>query len=179
MTTLRNTATRYGWVAILLHWSMALLIIGMLILGLYMTGLPVSLKKLKYYGWHKEWGTLVFMLAMLRILWRVGNPPPPLPAHMPTWQKWAAHSTHICMYLLMLLMPLTGWLLSSSAGFPVSFFGLFVLPDFVSANEAMRLLFTQMHKWLGYGLIALICAHVGAALQHHFIYKDDILRRIL
>ncbi len=177
--SLHNTAQAYGWMTKLLHWTMALLIIGMLGLGLYMVRLPISALKLKLYGWHKECGVLVLMLVMIRLFWRWRNIQPPFPAHMPTWQKWAASSVHIAFYLLMFAMPLSGWLLSSAAGLPVSFFGWFVLPDLISANEAARAILTQVHHWLGYAFIVAIFAHVGAALQHHFIDKDDILRRML
>ena len=174
-----NTTHKYGWMAQVLHWSMALLIIFLLALGLYMVPLPLNALKLKLYGWHKEWGIVVLMLVVFRLLWRLSTFQPPYPSHMPTWQKWAASSVHFAFYLLMIAMPLSGWLLSSASGLPVSFFGWFVLPDLISGNEQSRYLLTEVHKWLGYAFIAAICGHVGAALQHHFIDKDDILRRML
>ncbi len=175
----KNSATRFGMIAMLLHWLMALLMIGLIILGLYMVGLPISLQKLKYYGWHKEFGVLVLMLATVRLAWRFTNTTPLLPPQMPKWEQIAAHSMHYFFYIFMFALPITGWMLSSAAGLPVSFFGLFVLPDLILANEQTRHLLTEIHKWLAYGLIAAICGHVGAALQHHFINKDDILRRML
>lgn len=176
---LTNTSTRYGWVIIFLHWLMAILIIGMLALGLYMVGLPNNLQKLKLYGWHKEFGLLVLMLATFRIGWRFANVTPVLPYDMPNIQKFLAHSVHWALYILMFAMPLTGWLLTSAAGLAPSFFGLFVLPVLVAPNQELMQLFALIHTWLGYAFIGLICAHAGAALQHHFINKDDILRRIL
>lgn len=179
LLTIKNTENHYGWGAIILHWVIALLIIGLLILGLYMVGLPISLQKLKLYGWHKELGVLALMLAAIRLFWRFINITPILPATLPYIQKLAAHAVHWAFYIFMFAMPITGWLISSAAGLPVSFYGLFTLPDLISPSEPLRLFFTECHKWLGYGLIATICLHTGAALQHHFIHKDDILRRML
>ncbi|MGE3319510.1 MAG: cytochrome b [Candidatus Berkiella sp.] len=176
---IKNTINRFGTVAILLHWVIAIIIIGLLGLGLYMVPLPMNLWKLKLYGWHKEFGILVLALAVIRVAWRLSNITPKLPEHLALWQKLAAQSVHFAFYLFMFAMPISGWMISSAAGLPVSFFGLFVLPDLVSSNEGMRLLLSEIHKWLGYGLILTIFAHVGAALQHHFIYKDDTLRRML
>lgn len=176
---LKNSIDRYGLLAILLHWLIAFLMIAMLILGLYMVQLPIGLQKLKLYGWHKEWGVLIFMLAVVRIVWRNMNVTPALPPHMASWEKKAAHGMHYVFYGFMFLLPLTGWIISSSAGLPVSFFGLFVLPDLVTSNETTRIIFSEIHEWLAYGLIAAILGHTGAALQHHFYYKDDILRRML
>ncbi|HRE31868.1 MAG TPA: cytochrome b [Candidatus Berkiella sp.] len=176
---LKNTQNRFGTIAMLLHWAMALIMIGMIILGLYMVTLPISLAKLKYYGWHKEWGVLILMLATVRLAWSFSNTVPSLPPQMPKWEQLAAHGMHYVFYGFMFALPITGWMLSSAAGLPVSFFGLFTLPDLIAASEPSRLLLTQIHKWLAYGLIAAICGHAGAALQHHFINKDDILRRML
>lgn len=179
MLPIKNTPTQYGWVTISIHWIMALIIIGLLIVGLYMVELPFGAKKLRFYGWHKEYGILVLMLVFARALWRIGNVTPSMPLHIPRWQHMAALSMHYVFYGFMLALPLTGWMLSSSAGLPVSFFGWFVLPDLVSPSEHLRGLLTEIHKWLAYGLIAAIGGHIGAALLHHFYYKDDILRRML
>ncbi|QLH43384.1 MAG: cytochrome b [Coxiellaceae bacterium] len=176
---LTNTETRYGMMAILLHWIMAVLMLGLIVLGLYMVRIPISAEKLKLYGWHKEYGFLALFLAMFRIVWRIGNITPLLPSTLPHWQKLAAHTVHWAFYGFMFALPITGWLITSAAGLPASFFGLFVLPDLVAPNHQLQLVFSDIHEWLSYGLIATFCAHVGAALKHHFINKDDILRRIL
>jgi cytochrome b561 len=176
---IRNTQLRYGSIAILLHWLMAMLIFTMLGLGLYMTSLTFSLEKLKLYGWHKQLGILILMLVTLRIIWRLANINPGLPLEMPQWQKLAARGAHLAFYGFMVVMPITGWFISSAAGLPVSFFGLFVLPSLIPPDENLRALLSEIHKWLAYALIATICAHVAAALQHHFINKDDTLRKML
>ncbi len=174
---LKNTSTQYGSIAISLHWIMAILIIGLLILGLYMTNLPIGLLKLKLYGWHKEYGLLVLALVIIRLMWRFINITPML--SLPSWEIIAARCTHWSFYLLMFALPVSGWMLSSAAGLPISFFGLFTLPDLVSANENLRMTMQLIHMWLAYAMIALLCLHIAASLKHHFINKDDILRRML
>lgn len=179
MITLKNSSEGYGLIAILLHWIIAILIIGMLILGLYMVRMPISIEKLKFYGWHKEFGVLVLELAMLRLFWRLFNVSPGLPLTMPAYQKFAAKSAHWAFYIFMFAMPISGWMMSSSAGLSVSFFGLFLLPNLVGPNPALHHYLALMHQYLAYSLIALIALHTTAALEHHFIKKDDVLRRML
>lgn len=172
-----NSKTRFGIVTISLHWIVAILIIGLLAEGIYMVELPINLQKLKFYGWHKEFGLLVLFLAIFRIIWRLSNQMPEL--ELPWLEKLAARSMHWAFYIFMFAMPITGWLITSSAGLPASFFGLFTLPNLVTADEHNRLLFQWVHEWLGYALIAAIALHTAAALKHHFINRDDILRRML
>jgi cytochrome b561 len=174
----RNREEGFGLVAILLHWIMAILMIGMIGVGLYMTSLAISEKKLMLYGWHKAFGVLVLMLFAIRLLWRLSNITPSL-SSLPYLERLAARSMHLAFYGFMVAMPLTGWLMSSSAGLPVSFFGLFTLPDLVMPNEKWFAFFREVHKWLAFGLIAAILGHTAAALKHHFMDKDDILRRML
>ncbi len=176
---IKNTANRFGLVTIFIHWLMALIMIGLVILGLYMTGLPVSLQKLRYYGWHKEFGLLILFLVMFRIVWRIGNITPLFPDTMPQWEKLAARAVHWAFYFFMFALPITGWLVTSAAGLPPSFFGLFTLPTLIAPNHDLQLLFAEIHEWLAYALIATFCGHVGAALKHHFIDKDEILKRML
>lgn len=176
---IRNTSSQYGVGAKVLHWTMALIVIGMLILGLYIDNLPISMKKLSLLGWHKSFGILVLMLVIIRLFWRFINVTPSYSNQMPGWQKLAAHGMHLSLYLFMIVMPLTGWLMSSAAGVTVSFFGLFTLPNMVSANASMQGDFFQIHSTCADILIAFICLHVLAALKHHVWDKDDILRRML
>jgi cytochrome b561 len=176
---IKNTNNRYGLITIMLHWIMAVLIIGLLAEGLYMVRIPVSLQKLKLFGWHKEYGMLVLILVCFRIGWRLANIVPALPDTIPQWQKFAARSAHWAFYGFMFAMPITGWLLTSASGLPVSFFGWITFPDMVAPNADLRIWFTVIHEWLGYGLIATICLHIGAALKHHFINKDNVLTGML
>lgn len=174
----KNTTSRYGIIAILLHWTMALLIIGLVILGLTMADMPVSARKLEFYGWHKEFGILVLMLAIVRLIWRLSNSLPSL-ATIPRFEQIGARLAHWAFYFFMFAMPISGWLITSAAGLPVSFFGWFVLPNLIDANQNSLELFTEVHEWLGYGLIATFSLHILAALKHHFINKDEILKRML
>lgn len=176
--SIKNTESRYGAMAIIFHWVMAVLIILLVAVGLYMTRIPISLAKLKLYGWHKEWGLLVLALVMLRIVWRFSNVTPLLTG-LPWWEKLAAQTVHWAFYGFMFALPVTGWLLTSAAGLPPSFFGLGVLPSLVAPNSHLQAVLTTIHQYLSYALILAFCAHVGAALKHHFINKDDILRRML
>jgi len=170
-----NSKQRYGAMAIYLHWIMAMVLIGLVVIGLYMTSIPLSINKVKLYDWHKEWGILVLMLVMLRIVWRLGNITPSL-HFLPVWERIAARTVQWAFYVFMFILPITGWLLTSAAGLPVSFFGLWVLPNLIAPNHANLVLFEAIHTWLSYGLIATFCLHVAAALKHHFINKDKVLR---
>lgn len=172
-----NTEDRYGVLAIFLHWLMAIILIGLLALGLYMVDIPIGIEKLKLYGWHKEYGLLALALVIVRLVWRLVTITPSL--QLPLWEIIAARTVHWAFYGFMFAMPITGWLITSAAGLPVSFFGLFVLPNLIAPNEELRILFQEIHEWLGYALIATIVLHASAALKHHFINKDDILRRML
>jgi cytochrome b561 len=174
---IKNSEDYYGIVSIFLHWLLAILLIGLLIIGLYMVNLPVSLEKLKLYGWHKEYGLLALALAIIRIGWRLINITPRL--SIPWLEVIAARVVHWSFYGFMFAMPITGWLITSAAGLPASLFGVVTLPDLVSPNPDLMQLFQKIHKWLGYALIVTIILHTSAALKHHFINKDDILRRMI
>lgn len=168
----------YTRTAIALHWLIAALILAALPMGLIMTEMPLSPQKLQFYAWHKWLGVTVFVLALLRLLWRVRHPPPPLPASVPRWQRLAAHLTHACLYALMLAIPLVGWLMSSAKGFQTVYLGVLPIPDLLSKDEALGEALAALHAWLAYALIALLILHVAAALKHHFIDGDDVLRRM-
>ena len=179
---LKNTEQRYGAVAVLLHWLMALLLVALIALGLYMVSLPdvgFDSKKITLILYHKELGILALGLFAMRLAWRLGNVLPRLVATLPDWQKVIARFVHLCFYGLMFMLPVTGWLMSSAAGIPVSFVGLFDLPDLVSHDEYLFQTLIVIHKWLGYALIVLILIHVGAALRHHFLFKDETLKKML
>ena len=174
---LKNGENHFGLIAILLHWIMAILIIGLLAVGLYMVQLPVNLEKLKLYGWHKEYGLLALALVIVRLSWRLINITPKL--SLPWYEQLAARMVHWAFYGFLFAMPVSGWLVTSAAGLQPSFFGLFTLPNLVAPNAEQLQLFELIHKWLGYALILTICMHTAAALKHHFINKDDILKRMI
>ena len=170
-------ATRYTPVAIALHWLLALAIVGSFSVGLYMSDLPFSPLRLKLYNWHKWAGVTILTLSALRLLWRLTHrPPADIP--MPAWQRLAAHATHNLLYVLFFAVPLFGWAYSSAAGFPIVWFGVLPLPDFVPKDKALAETFKMLHKFAAYGLGLLVLAHVGAALKHQFIDRDGLIGRM-
>jgi len=171
--------THYTATAKLLHWLIALMIFGMLGFGFYMTGLDLSPTKLELYSWHKWAGVTVFLLVLVRVAWRIGHKPPALPAHMPSIERLAAHAGHHLLYVLMIAIPLSGWLMSSAKGFQTVWFGVLPLPDLLAKDKALGNLLETVHVVLNYTLIAVLLGHVGAALKHHFIDRDDVLTRML
>ena len=173
-----NTA-RYTRTAIALHWLIALLIFAAFPLGLYMTGLQLSPRKLQLYSYHKWIGVGVLLLAGLRLAWRAGHRPPPLVAGMPRWQEIAAHATHHLLYLLLLLIPISGWLMSSALGVPVVWFGVLPLPDLVGKDKELGEVLKLVHKTLNYGLLLLVLAHVAGAVKHQWVDRDGTLARML
>lgn len=171
--------SQYTRTAIALHWLVALLLAGAFAVGLYMHDLPLSPMKLKIYSWHKWAGVTIFLLVTIRLAWRLGHRPPALPEAMPRWQQVAAHGLHHALYLLMVAIPLSGWLMSSAKGFQTVWFGVLPLPDLVGKDEALGKLLETVHMGLNYMLLALVVAHVAAAVKHHLVDKDDILARML
>ena len=169
----------YTTTAKLLHWLMAVLLIALLALGIYMHDLPLSPLKLKLYAWHKWAGVTAFLLCVLRLGWRFTHRPPALPAGMARALQMAAHAGHALLYALMLAIPLSGWLMSSAKGFQTVVFGVLPLPDLLGPNPALADTLQTLHFGLNLLLVAVIVAHLGAALKHHFVDRDDILRRML
>ena len=170
--------TTYTPVAKGLHWLMAVLILGLLALGLYMHELPLSPQKLTLYSWHKWAGVTVFLLVWVRLLWRVMHRPPALPASMAPLMRLAAHAGHGVLYLLMVAIPLSGWLMSSAKGFQTVWFGVLPIPDLVRRDKVLGDLLQEVHEALNVLLMLTLAGHVGAALWHHFVLKDDTLRRM-
>lgn len=176
---LKNTDQSYGTVAKGFHWLIALLIIGMIAMGFIMVGLNMSPDKIKIIGWHKSTGITILILASIRLGWKMANTSPLLPDSMKIVEKWLAHAGHAMLYLLMFAMPLTGWIMSSAAGFPVSVFGLFTLPNLVAPDNTLKAQMIDLHEMLAWVLIVMITLHVLAALLHHFYHKDNVLVRML
>ncbi len=162
-----------------LHWLMAILLIGLLALGFYMHDLPLSPEKLQLYSWHKWAGVSAFLLVLVRLGWRVTHIPPALPTSMPKLMQLAAHAGHLALYGLMLAIPLSGWLMSSAKGFQTVWFGILPIPDLLDKNKELGNFLQTVHMSLNLIFVATLAGHIGAALKHHFIDKDDILTRIL
>ncbi len=173
-----TSAMRYSTPAIVLHWLAALLIFVAFPLGVYMHELPLSPGKLKLYSYHKWIGITLLMLAALRVTWRLTHTPPPLPADMAAWQRRASAIVHGLLYVLMIAIPLSGWLMSSAKGFQTVWFGVLPLPDLVEKNRELGDLLAGVHQALNFTLLALVIMHVGAALQHHFIERRPFLQRM-
>jgi cytochrome b561 len=169
---------RYSTPAVVLHWLMALLIFAGFPLGLYMVDLPLSPDKLKLYSYHKWIGVTVFVLVAARLGWRLTYTPPPLPDGTAVWERRASAIVHGLLYLLMIAIPLSGWLMSSAKGFQTVWFGVLPLPDLLEKNRELGDLFAGVHKALNFTLLALVILHVVAALKHHFIERQPFLQRM-
>jgi cytochrome b561 len=169
---------RYSTPAIVLHWLVALLIFAGFPLGLYMVDLPLSPDKLRLYSYHKWIGITVLLLVAVRVSWRLSHVPPPLPASVAAWQRQASVVVHGLLYLLMIAIPLSGWLMSSAKGFQTVWFGVLPLPDLIGKDKALGDQLVEVHKILNFTLLALVVLHVGAALQHHLIERQPFLQRM-
>jgi len=174
-----SNAPHYTATAKLLHWLTLLLLLGSYSLGWVMTDLKLSPTKLQLFSYHKWIGVTVFLLALLRVLWRLASRPPPLPAAMPHWQRVIAENTHRLLYLLLFSVPLSGWLMSSAHGFQTVYLGVLPIPDLLAKNHDLAETLEQVHESLTLLLLAVVALHALAALKHHFIDHDDILRRML
>lgn len=152
--------------AIAFHWLIALLIFVTFPLGLYMQDLFLSPDKLKLYSWHKWIVVTVFMLASLRLFWRISHKPPPL-ISVSRWKRLASRVVHLLLCILILAILLSGWLMSSAKGFQTIWFGILPLPDMVGKDKPLGDLLTTVHKTLNFTMLALIFLHVsGLTLKH-------------
>jgi cytochrome b561 len=184
---LRNTGAGWGWPARLLHWAMAALILFQLGFGLWMVRLVSDIYvQFSLYQTHKSWGFVIFALAVLRVLWRLANRAPDTPADTTPIEAALARGAHLALYLLMLALPLSGWLMASASplqeeyGITNTVFGWFELPDpFQPGDKGLKALFESVHAWAAFGLAVLLVGHVAAALRHHFIRRDRVLTRML
>ncbi len=174
-----NARSRYGLVAQTLHWVIAALIVTQFVLARTADRLPLGVRKLMLLARHKSFGMTVLMLAVLRLLWRLFNAPPPLPGAMTPWEQTLSRVTHASLYVFLFAMPLTGWMMSSAKNYSVSWFGLFTWPNLISPNETAFNLLRNTHHLLSDALFAIATLHIIAALKHHFWNKDDVLLRML
>jgi len=176
----RNSKSQYGWVAIALHWLMAPAIIGLFFLGWWM-------RSLTYYdAWyregpalHKSIGLLLLGLLLVRLLWKLANPSPAAEPGTPRWQAQAARLVHGGLYLLLLVIMTSGYLISTADGRPIEVFGWFNVPASIQSIPHQEDIAGQVHKLLAWSLMAVVAAHGLAALKHHFIDRDATLRKML
>ncbi len=178
--TARNSLNGFGWVSRLLHWGMALLLLGMLGFGTYIERMEPSLANLWLYGLHKSIGISLLMLALLRLAWhRISPPPASLSAGIPGWQMRASRAVHALLYALMLAVPLTGWIASSATGIDTVFFGGPILPAIAPVSEGWETAFFIAHGILTKLLLLCIAIHVAGALQRRFLHRDRTLSRMI
>ena len=183
----QHSLIRYDPVAISLHWLVALAFLSMLGIGFVMHALPLTDPwKFPLFQFHKSLGFTILGLVGVRILWRLTHTPPSLPATMPSWERWAAEATHWFLYAILLAMPLTGWIVVSHSAYniPTLYFGLFEIPhlaglDFGYSKKQIEDAASLLHELLAFSACGLIALHAGAALRHHFVLKDTVLRRML
>ena len=170
----------YAKPAIAMHWIVALLIFAAFGLGLYMTDIPgFTPTKLKLFSYHKWIGITVLIFAVLRVLWRLTHPAPAHVPGMPKWQHAAAEAAHVGLYLLILAVPLSGYLLSVAAGVKVVYLGLWELPMPFDKSDALKDVFSMAHEWLNWTMAAIVVVHILAALKHHVVDRDGTLRRMV
>ena len=169
----------YSRLAIFLHWVVFFLFAASYGIIFYAGNLPLGAQKFQLYNLHKSLGMTIFLLALLRLFWRLRHPPPPLPAHLTKWESLAAQCSHFGLYFVMFVSPVLGVLYSQASNFPVSFWGWFVLPAIIAPDQAISKWLVNFHVILGRAGLALIVIHAAAALRHHFILRDVILIRMI
>ena len=178
--TSSGSAAGYSATARLLHWLTAALVLTMLPVGIIMLNVKFGdpLDSV-LYNLHRSLGIVLIPVVLARIIYRLGHTPPPLPADLPAIQQFAAHAPHWALYAILLVQPFVGWIATSAYPAPITVFWLFEVPSIWPEDRALSDRLFVLHRWLGIALAGLICAHIGAALFHHFVRKDDILLRMI
>jgi cytochrome b561 len=185
---IRNDAAGWGWPARLLHWAIAALILFQLGSGFWMVnGLEDLYARFALTQTHKSWGTVVFLLAIARVSWRMANPVAPRPpAGTERWERIGAALSHGLLYALILILPVSGWLMASASelqemyGVRNMVFGWVEMPDpFAPGDAALEAVFRTIHVGAAILLALTLLAHVGAALRHHLVLRDDVMRRMI
>ncbi len=176
---LRNTAASWGLVAKAFHWLSAALILFLVGYGFWMTHLAERAGRLAHYQWHSLIGWYLLLLLALRFGWRAFNPAPPLPAELPGWERTTAHVAHWVLYALMFAVSVSGWMVADTFRQPIeaTLFGVIPVPHLVS-SRAWRGAIEGTHLALSYALFALAAVHIAAALRHHWMRKNPVLRRM-
>jgi len=174
----RNTTRTWGSLSKTFHWLIVLLIINQWLIAERADELK-GLAKLEALAWHKSFGMTILMLAVLRLVWRLVNPTPELTTETKPWERVLANISHLLLYALIFAMPLTGWMMSSAKNYPVSWFKLFQFPDLVAPAEQTFHQMHDLHHLLFKVLVGVALLHVAGALKHHFIDRNDVLKRML
>lgn len=173
-----NTQDRYGYISRLLHWLIAVLVIGMLAGGSLLSFLPPGGMKSLAVAAHKSIGVLIFLLMIGRLLWRCFTPLPRDLGNIPVL-NYIAHVLHVCLYILALVQPLSGIFMSQARGYPVVVFGWFTLPPLVWQSPLLSSFFREVHGVTAALLMVAIVVHAAAALKHHLIDRDRTLIRMV
>lgn len=174
-----NTSVAWGSVAKTFHWLIAGLILGQFVLGWLAEGWRLSPTKLDLFVWHKSFGIAILVLAALRLFWRLLSRPPSMPPGMPAWERRAAHLSHLTLYVLMIVMPFSGWVINAAANIPFKVFWLLPLPDLVAPSKSLQKTAEIAHLGLFWMFSLTVGLHVSAALRHHFVLRDQVLARML
>lgn len=175
---IKNTDNSYGIIAKGFHWLLFLMLTFSVIAGNFLAEMPKGAEKLQAAGMHKSFGAILLALILARLVWRLINVVPKAPEGITAIEVLMAHAMHWLLYALMLAQPISGILMSQAAGFPVSFFGMFEFPVLLEKNMPMAEFFRGAHGVIWILLVTAVLGHVGAAMYHHFIRKDDVLRRM-
>ena len=175
----RNTRDTWGAVARGFHWLIATLVLAQFVIGTIAEEMKLTPTKLDLFVWHKSIGVTILLLAVLRLAWRFGNPPPAPPAGTPGWERKLASLAHWLLYALIFAVPLSGWWVSDASRVPFKAFFLVPMPDFIATDRALQEAAAEVHETLMMALLVVVILHIGAALRHHFLLRDDVLRRML
>lgn len=170
---------RYGAVAQFFHWAVVVLIAFQYTWAWRIEEAEAIRVRFELVTQHKTIGMLVLVLAILRLIWRLFNAPPPLPKHLAKWEVWAAKLGHLALYALIFIVPISGWFYSQAAGYGDYWWGPVSIPSVIEASESAEALFYELHEAFVKLLIAVVVVHILAALRHHFILKDNVLKRML
>jgi cytochrome b561 len=174
---IKNTSQQWGWLSKVLHWLTALIIFLQIPLGFYAESLRLSPLKMDMFVWHKSLGMLVFLLLVIRLLWRIkGTIPQSLSASGA--QKCISQAAHWLLYGLMAVLPISGWIISSAANIPIKLFWLIPLPAIVGPDESLKSVAAELHHLSVLVLVAVLILHIGAALRHHLLMQDNTMRRM-
>jgi len=179
MGEMTAAAPGYTLTARVLHWVIAALVLLMIPLGIVIANEWGGPAQTFLYNLHKSIGATLLPLVIVRLLYRLNHPPPPLPDDIPAIQQFAAHATHWALYGLILAQPIVGYIMTSAYPAPVPFFGLFNLPAIWPENRALSEQLAVVHLYIGIAIAVVAAMHIGAALFHHFVRKDRILMRMI
>jgi cytochrome b561 len=173
--TLLQKSVGYTLTARWLHWLTAVLVMFQIPAGLLIANFEMG----RLYGLHKSVGVLILILVIIRLAWRWKHPAPALPPEIPAFQRLGARGVHWALYALLVIQAMIGWIGTSAYPAPVPFFGLFEMPQIWWEDRQLSNRLLAAHLWIGIFVAILLAAHIGAALHHHFVRRDEILLRML